>query len=283
MRSPISWFGGKGNMTSKLLPFIPDHITYVEVYGGGASLLFAKPPSKVEVYNDLNYDLVNLFRVIRDPSKFEKLQTMLSLTPYSRWEWEQTGDYKEATDDIVRAFKFFIRVRNSFSAAQKGWSYSIDTVRRGMSASVSKHLSIISELPDIHLRLSIVQVECRDAIDILEAYDKENTYFYLDPPYVTTTRVAKKVYEHEMTIEQHIKLLNTIKTCKGMVMLSGYSNAIYNEALKDWNRIEFSTRCVASLVKKEDDKVRGYRTECLWMNYEIDDSKCSDLFDEKEQ
>ena len=89
MRSPISWFGGKGNMTSKLLPFIPDHITYVEVYGGGASLLFAKPPSKVEVYNDLNYDLVNLFRVIRDPSKFEKLQTMLSLTPYSRWEWEQ--------------------------------------------------------------------------------------------------------------------------------------------------------------------------------------------------
>ena len=280
MRSPISWYGGKGNMVAKLLPFVPEHTTYVEVYGGGASLLFAKPPSKVEVYNDINHDLVNLFRIIKDPSTFERLHMLLLLTPYSRWEWEQSKDYSSETDPVIRAYKFFMNVRESFSAAQKGWSYSIDTVRRGMSACVSKYLSIISELPDIHLRLSIVQVDCREAIPLIEAYSRPDTFFYLDPPYMTSTRVVKNVYDHEMNNDQHITLLETIIKSNSKFMLSGYSNEIYNDMLKDWNRFEFVTRCTAGLVRKNDGQQRAERTECLWMNYDI--NKDTDVKDSKE-
>jgi DNA adenine methylase len=268
----MSWYGGKGNMVNEILPYFPVHTTYVEVYGGGASLLFAKPPSPVEVYNDVNTDLVNFFRVLRDKDKYVALQNMLELTPYSRYEWEQSYDYKDAHDDVTRAYKFFIRVRNSFSAGQRGWSFSIDTTNRGMSGSVSKYLSVISRLPQVHSRLMVVQIECKPALELIPLYDRGTTFFYLDPPYVHETRVATNAYEYEMTDYDHEEMLRLVTNTKGMVMISGYNNHLYDKWLQDWNKVEFSARCVASLTSKDDGEERGYRTECLWMNYRISDA-----------
>lgn len=87
MGSPITWFGGKGMMASKILPYFPEHHTYAEPFGGGASMLFAKPPSPVEVYNDMDSGLVNFFRVLRDPEAFERFHHLAALTPYSREEY----------------------------------------------------------------------------------------------------------------------------------------------------------------------------------------------------
>lgn len=109
LRSPIVWFGGKGNMVAKLLPLIPPHRIYVEPFGGGASLLFAKKPSPVEVYNDLDSGLVNFFRVLRDPKKFERLHKLVSLTPYSREEYDFCrATWETCDDDVERAYRWYV-------------------------------------------------------------------------------------------------------------------------------------------------------------------------------
>ena len=92
LRSPVRWYGGKGNMVKKLLKLIPEHKIYVEVFGGGASLLFAKEPSPIEIYNDIDEGLVNFFRVLRDPEKFGKFYAKAVLTPYSRAEFYYCRD-----------------------------------------------------------------------------------------------------------------------------------------------------------------------------------------------
>ena len=115
MRSPIMWFGGKGKMTAKLLPLLTPHRIYVEVFGGGASLLFAKDPAPVEVYNDLNEGLVNLFRVLRDRGQFDEFQRLVALTPYARAEYDYCREHWQAqTDPVQRAYQFYVVARMSF-------------------------------------------------------------------------------------------------------------------------------------------------------------------------
>ena len=111
----ITWVGGKYHMLKHIIPLIPQHITYVEVFGGGASLLLNKRKSKIEVYNDLNSGLVNLFRVVRDKDKYLELQKLLLLTPYSREEYYRYRDTVEENDnDVTKAYKFFIVCRMAF-------------------------------------------------------------------------------------------------------------------------------------------------------------------------
>ena len=117
MRSPIRWFGGKGNFTQHLLPLIPEHKCYCEVFGGGASLLFAKPPSKVEVYNDIDGDVVAFFRLFHDPVAFKEFKRKCHYTPYSRQlykEYQQT--WREQTDPTERIYRWFVITRMSFNA-----------------------------------------------------------------------------------------------------------------------------------------------------------------------
>jgi len=155
LRSPIRYFGGKGNMVAKLLKLIPAHKTYVEVFGGGASLLFAKQPSLAEVYNDLDSDLVNLFRIIRDPSTFQEFQKLVSLTPYSREEFFYYRNIlKDSENNLERAYKYFIINRQSFAGnGDKSWGYAITSSCRNMSVNVSDYLSSITRLPEIADRI----------------------------------------------------------------------------------------------------------------------------------
>jgi len=272
LRSPIRWFGGKGNMVAKLLRFVPEHHIYCEVFGGGASLLFRKTPAPVEVYNDLDEGLVNLFRVIRDREQFEEFHRLVSLTPYSRAEYYHCREtWRDETDPVKRAHKWFVVARQGFGGkVWQGWGFTVTATHRGMSSAVSKYVTTNDNLPRIHDRLMRVQIECQDFRKVIPTYDTGQTFFYLDPPYVASTRKSGG-YTHEMTDEDHADLVDLIREAKGMVLLSGYASELY-ESL-GWKRVDFETACHAA-GKTRNSKLQGKgsalkhakRVESLWLN-----------------
>jgi DNA adenine methylase len=291
MRSPIIWFGGKGIMVSKLLKIIPPHQIYVEVFGGGASLLFAKNPSPVEVYNDLDSGLVNFFRVLRDPDKFERFYKLVSLTPYSREEYLYCRDTWEVIeDDIERAYRWYIVVRMSFGGRfGSGWGYAITRSNRGMSCQCSKWLSIIDQLPQIHARIMRVQIENQDFRNLISAYDNENTCFYLDPPYIPATRKAGG-YKYEMTIEDHKELVGILLNIKGMAILSGYYYPVYDSLSEaGWRRYDFKTACFAvgrtkatGILGEGAGLEKQPRVESIWISPNCNNEKTLNIFQKED-
>jgi DNA adenine methylase len=199
-KSSFPYFGGKAMMIAKLMPLLPAHHIYVEPFGGAGSLLLAKEPSKVEVYNDLDGGLVGFFRALRNPETFAELQRLASLTPYSRFEYfDNTANWQKAETEAERAYRWFMVARASFSGLfGHSWSFSVTNSSRGMAAAVSRYLGAIEALPEVAARLLRVQIEQRDALKIFDLYDTAETFFYLDPPYFPTTRRAGQ-YNHELT------------------------------------------------------------------------------------
>ena len=275
IRSPIRWFGGKGNMVTKLLPLLPPHKIYVEPFGGGASLLFAKAPSPVEIYNDIDSGLVNFFRVIRDPEKFDKFYRLVCLTPYSREEYDYCrSTWEECDDEIERAYRWFVVARMSFSGGfSNSWSFAVTNSCRNMAATCSKWLSTIEMLPQIHQRLMRVQIEHSDFRNIFNIYDTPDTLFYCDPPYVHDTRTGTR-YKHEMTDKDHEELVRILLNIKGMSLLSGYKHSIYEPLEKvGWQRHDFQTACYAvgktrrtKILGKGSIKKALLRTESVWVS-----------------
>lgn len=268
-RSPIQWFGGKGSMTAKLLPKIPDHKIYVEPFGGGASMLFAKEPSPVEVYNDLNSGLINFFRVLRDEDRAAKLHWKVSQTPKSREEYHHCLEtWAQCEDSIERAYRWFVVVRNSFSGLfGRGWQFSKNTSTRGMAQSVSAWLSSHKILGDAHDRLMRVQIEQVDFRRIFKSYDTPETLFYLDPPYVHDTRRSGK-YDHEMSDEDHADLVEILLAIQGKALLSGYRNELYKPLERaGWKRLDIPVVCCVSPARGEGSREKSDgRVESLWIS-----------------
>lgn len=283
LRSPITWFGGKGNLVAKLLPLIPPHHTYVEPFGGGASLLFAKEPSPVEVYNDLDSGLVNLFRVLRDPDKFERFRLLASLTPYAREEYNHLRKtWSAIDDDVERAWAFFVIARQSFSGEfGASWKSGITASTRGMARNVSAYLSSIACLPEVHSRLMRVQVEHMDFRHVIKRYDTPETFFYLDPPYVPSTRRSGG-YRYEMDESDHRDLADMLLGIQGKALLSGYRHAVH-EVLEQsgWTRIDFFVTCHAAgktrqagILGQGSAKEKQPRVESVWLNYNPKEVAC---------
>ena len=284
LRSPLRWFGGKGKLVSKLLKYVPPHVYYLEAYGGGASLLFAKKPSEFEVYNDIDGDLVNLFRVLRDEQKFEKFYRKVCLTPYSREEYNYCRTtYENCEDEIERAYRFFVLVRQSFSGSKDSWSYSVRECCKKMVDAVSRWLSIIDLLPAIHERIMRVQIENLPALECIEKYGSawnyDESFIYLDPPYLPETR-REGGYKYEMTREDHEELIKYLikNQNRNKFMLSGYDNELYRELENEgWQKISWEVACHAVgktrytslLGEGATFKNNQRRVECIWINYEI--------------
>lgn len=288
LRSPIMWFGGKGNIVKWILGYIPEHDYYLEVFGGGGSLLFAKPKSDFEVYNDIDEGLYCLFSVLRDPDKFKKFLNLACMTPYSRCEYKhmkekwRKGDFE---DDIDRAYTFWYIAYVSFSGTfGHSISMSVASVHRHFPSTVSRYLSKLKLLPDIHARIMSVQIECLDFRKCIEKYvrgwDYKNSLIYCDPPYVKSTR-KKGGYTYEMTDDDHNDLVDLLikyeNKCK--FILSGYHNEIYERLEKrGWNRVSRAFGCFA-VGRTRHNGILGdgiiinnkefVREECLWMNYDI--------------
>lgn len=274
LRPPIPYFGGKQLMAGKLLPLFPPHKTYVEVFGGAASLLFAKESSPVEVYNDLDSDLVNFMQVLRDrDGVFPDFYNRACLSPYSRDEWQFCRDHlNDDPNPAERARRFFVLARFSFSGLV-GSSFGIDVTgsKRGMVQKASAYQGVLGVLPRLSERLVSVLIENKDFRNLIRVYDTEQTFFYLDPPYLPETR-RSGAYKHEMTEEDHHELVDALKTIKGRVMLSGYPSDLYDSL--GWNRQEWKTVCnaagrtrVSGLQGTGAVLEKQRRTECAWTNY----------------
>lgn len=260
-------------MTTKLLKFISPHHTYAEPFGGGASLLFAKSPSRVEVYNDIDGALVGFFRVLQDKKKFAEFHRRVSLTPYSREEYCFCRDsWEECDDEIEKARRWYVVARMSFGGRfGASWGFTIKKSSGRMSDATANYLSIIELLPEIHRRIMRVRIEHADFRKIIETYDAPETFFYLDPPYIPSTRKSGE-YPHEMTEEDHQDLINILLRIRGMAMLSGYNHPIY-EALEDagWERKDFQVVCHVAgrtrgtgIIGEGSAATRVPRTESLW-------------------
>jgi len=260
VKSPLAYAGGTHFLYSKVLRLIPEHEVYVEPFGGSAKILFAKKPAVSEVYNDINGDLVNFFRVLRDEEKCKKLYNLLLLTPYSREEFEDAKKMDEAIDDVERARRFFVLSRQSYIGSLKDWSTS--------NSVLSTYFTAISGLPIFHARLRNVKIEHGDFETVIRRYDSEKTFFFVDPPYVGTS----ESYTHlKFSLDDHRRLVRVLKEIRGKAMLLGYDNEIYKDLEENgWAKLSFPIT-VNTLYKQNRAGGRNYmREECIWLNYEVD-------------
>jgi DNA adenine methylase len=276
MRSPIVWFGGKGMMAPKLLPLLPPKDTYkifVEVFGGGANLLFAKEPGGIEIYNDLDSGLVTFFRVLRDPRKFGRFYHYAIHTPYSRQEFLYCRDtWTEPKDEVIRAYRWYVKNRMSFSGMGRSWGRTVTSSTRKMAEAPSSWNSVLAMLPEIHQRVMRVQIEQKDFRSIINDYDSPETYFYCDPPYVPETRRDGK-YNHELTLQDHQDLVQMLLNIKGQAMLSGYAHPVHRPLEEaGWERRDFETTCTATgrtRGSRHITKEQLKRIETVWISPKI--------------
>ena len=259
----FGWYGGKFSHLSWLLPLLPGCHHYCEPFGGSAAVLLNREPSPVETFNDIDGDLVNFFRVLRDNR--EKLVEAIGLTPFSREEFflALTTD-GEHLSDVERARRFFVRARQARTglaqtASLGRWANCKHTTRAGMSGVVSRWLGSVEKLPDIAERLLRVQMENRPAIDVIKLYDANDTLFYCDPPYPHDTRGDSNAYGFEMADEDHEEVASVLNRIKGKAAVSGYRGDLLDRLYRTW-------RCVEAPVKRCHSS-KGSRREALWMNY----------------
>ena len=261
LRPPVKWHGGKHYLCHRIIEQFPLHHTYVEPFGGAASVLLNKPPSPVEVYNDLDQRITRLLRVLRDDGA--ELRRRLSLTPYSECEFEDAKT--ETTDEIEHARRDFVRWRLSLGGRGDSFSFTLHRVRRGMADVVSGYLSMIdAQLPLIVARLRTVEILCRPALDVIRTWDSPDTLIYCDPPYLPTTRQesSRAIYGCEMTEEDHRGLAEVLRACKGKIVLSGYPSALYDELYGDWRTIVFDLANHAA-----GGRAKARKQEVLWLNW----------------
>lgn len=262
-RIAFGWYGGKFSHLDWLLPLLPQANHYCEPFSGSAAVLLNRQPSPVETYNDIDGDVVNFFRILRD--RPDDLERVIALTPFSREEFHRAiNGSTQGVTDLERARRFYIRARQARTglaqtATLGRWANCKNTSRSGMSGVVSRWLGGIDVLSDIANRLLRVQIENRPAVELIKLNDGKDTLFYCDPPYLHNTRGDSKAYGFEMDIEQHEILAKTLIKCRGKVALSGYRCDQMDMWYKGWNRFDAQI--------KKCHSIKQLRQECLWMNY----------------
>lgn len=267
-RPVLRWHGGKWKLAPWILGHIPRHQVYVEPFGGAASVLLRKPRSYAEIYNDLDDEVVCLFQVLRDPGMAARLAELLALTPFARTEFKAA--YEMTDEPVERSRRLIIRSymgfgSNAHASAEKGHrstGFRANSNRSGTTPA-RDWMNYPAALGEIVSRWHGVIVENRPAIEVMDKHDGPRTVHYVDPPYLPETRAPSnkydlkwRMYRHELTRDDHRQLLEFLPTLKGMVILSGYPDRLYDDVLAGWRRV--STKAFA-------DGARA-RVECLWIN-----------------
>lgn len=280
-KSPINWYGGKYYMKNKICDIIKDADAklMVDVFGG-SGIIALNCSNEIIVYNDIHEGLYLLFKILRDENTRQLLIDKIQLTPYSRKEfWDCKLTWKDEKNEIEKARKFYTVTMQSIGSSGINWSAQKKSVRRGMSLSVSRWLGNVDKnLVEVIEKLREIQIENLDAIALIKKYDSIDAVFYLDPPYIKSTRKATDIYQYEMSDEQHKILVNTLLTLKGKAILSGYEHEIY-EILEEsgWHKIflgEYS-KGFQSLAEEPLEKGR----EFLWINFNLPSVILNDSFD----
>ncbi len=261
VKPPMPYAGGKQRLADWIVSLLPAHHHYVEPFAGGLSVLLAKPVSVIETVNDIDGEIMNFWAVLRDQPI--ELERVCALTPHSRAEYNQavTSAGDTSLPEVERARRLWVRLTQGRGAQTTtdhapGWRFVSGTTQRvSMPSYLSGYVERFSPVAD---RLSLVSLECRDALAVIQCYDRPGTVMYIDPPYLSQVRASTQ-YRCEMgDIDQHLVMLDVLRSCQSQIVLSGYQHPLYDQELRGWLRIDRPGVCVSG----------ASRTESVWLNYD---------------
>ena len=257
-RSVLRYFGGKWAIAPWIIEHMPEHRIYVEPFGGAASVLLRNPRSKIEVYNDLDDEIVGIFQLLQQPQQCARLMRMLARTPYARREFEMA--FHPSNDPVIRAKRAIVRAYMSFHHEAlfnpKKTTFADARHRNGNHCKAHEWMTYPRHLVNVCRRLRGVVIENRVASEVIRAQDSPTTLFFIDPPYLPSTR-SNSGYRCELTQAQHVALLEQLLTIQGRAMVAGYPSDLYDNMLQGWQRIERKHFASGS---------RQARTEVLWIS-----------------
>lgn len=264
-RPALRYFGGKWMLARWIIDHLPPHRIYVEPFGGAGSVLLRKPRAYAEIYNDLDDEVVSLFRILRDRDQSVELRRQLVLTPFARSEFRAA--YAETNCEMERARRLV--VRSFMGHGVTSWRRDRVTGFRSKSMASGRVASRDwQNLPDaleaLTIRMAGVQIENLPASDLIETYiNAADACLYIDPPYVHATRSSKRCrgalnsgYHHELSDQDHEALLRQLKRAAGGVVVSGYQSDLYQDLVGGWVRVDREAMADGARV----------RTESLWIN-----------------
>ena len=255
--SNLIWFGGKDKLAKKIKALMPDHKTYVDVFGGGANVLLQKERQKTDIYNDINGDAVNYFLTLRaDPNKFYEAVESL---PYSRKIYETWKKEPLPDDDFERAVRWFYINRGGRVGGHRGMPGGW---RQGKTHNtVGSYRSACELIDPIAARLKNVMIECKDFRVIIKKYDSRDTLFYVDPPYVG----REKNYAGGFKQQDHIDLARLLNQIQGKAIVSYYQDERIDQLYSGWKRIEIPSKLYSKAVKPGES--RPDTVELLLLNF----------------
>lgn len=252
-RPLLRYYGGKWRLASWIIKHFPEHECYVEPFGGAASVMLRKAPSRFEVYNDLCGDVVNFFRMLRERRR--ELVQALRHTPYAREEFNLSCE--PSSDDLERARRFFVMAWQGYGGPRKqrltGWKIQ----KRSWHSGRADQLTEWKQAKGIcraARRFENVQIERDDALKVIRRFDTPSTLFYCDPPYPTDTRNArwsKRAYNHELGAYDHVHLANLLRQIQGRAVISTYPNRLYDEMFEGWTKKERTAQTMNKTVATE--------------------------------
>ena len=262
MRRILKYPGSKWNIAGQLVKMIPPHHSYVEPFFGSGAVLFNKPPSDIETINDLDSNVTNLFLCIQEDA--ERLARLVMTTPYSREMYESAFDFENFITEVIgeepyrKALVFLIKCWQGHGFRTNGHKvgWKNDVVGREKSYALWDWYRLPEWIVEIAERLRKVQIENRQALEVIERFNHNGVFMYIDPPYLLGVRTGKK-YMHEMTDSDHEEMLKKLLSSRAKIMISGYESEMYNDYLKDWNKYVFDSCAEHGKPRKE----------VVWINY----------------
>lgn len=269
----LKYPGAKWRLADWIIQHLPPHKMYIEPFLGSGAVFFNKKPSEFELLNDRDGDVVNLFRVMRDSG--HELAERIELTPWARSEYEllerdfNNPDGERSDDPIENARRFLVRCWQAHGVRTdqiSGWRH---VGPKGNAVTVSLWRQLPGRLRFVIDRLKDAEIECQNATYLIGQYNKPHICLYVDPPYIRSTRNGT-YYKHEMTLDEHAQLLETLDAHSGAIILSGYAHPLYDEKLKHWHRITMDAVAEHGLQ----------RTEVLWLNPQATQCQQLNLFEQ---
>lgn len=250
-RPPMRYLGGKWRLAPWIITHFPPHRMYTEAFGGAASVLLRKPRCHAEIYNDLDGEITNLFRVMRSPTDGRELIRQVRYTPFARHEYEAA--FLPASDPIEQARRTLVKAAmgHGSNSIQRRTGFRPGHTRNGQ-VPAGDWASLPSALESVVERLRGVIIEERPALDVISRYDSTTTLHYVDPPYPHSVRGEDSRYRHELVDDEHRELAEALHSVRGMVIVSGYGCDLYDQELyADWHRVECSTHADGGRDRQE--------------------------------